>query len=594
MSRSIRIPTFIVFCCVAGAFAVRGQEAPAPLRYEVEYQGVENGALLRELKRLAEAKNDPKQSPPSFSLLERQAREQIPDIRKLMQARGYYDAVVRTDMKREEIPAKLLFIIEPGEAYTVRESHFTLTQAAPEGLSLPAANAYPPAKGQPVEAESLLKAAENIRRFIAAHNCLLSVEVKPALELHPEEHTADVYYDIITGPKAHVGPITVSGNTSVKEKYIRRQLKWKEGDCYHAADIDDARTRLIKSQLFANVEVTPAKQVNAANEAPIAVTVKERFHRTVKAGLSYMTDEGPGATFGWEHRNFFGNGETLDTKAVISDLEYSLESHFTRPYFMRDDQSLKLTARIADERPAAYTSHSTEISGVVERELRKYLKAGVGMGYRLSEVKKLNDTETYGLFYAPLYAEWDNRDDLLNATKGIQARIDTAPYFDTLGSNANFMRTLGTARTYFRLTKDDKAVLAVKGTLGSITALSTRAVPADLRYYAGGGSSVRGYGYQKLSPIVNGEIYGGRSLLEISSEIRFKVTDTIGAVAFLDGGNAFDSPYPDFNNPLRWGTGLGARYYTDFGPLRLDIGTPLGRKHGESIYQIYVSLGQAF
>jgi len=120
-------------------------------------------------------------------------------------------------------------------------------------------------------------------------------------------------------------------------------------------------------------------------------------------------------------------------------------------------------------------------------------------------------------------------------------------------------------------------------------------VPADERFYAGGGGSIRGYSYQSVGPLSGGDPVGGRSLLELSTELRLRLGERFGFVGFLDGGSAFGAAFPDFDEELLWGTGLGFRYFTAVGPLRLDFAVPLDRRHGiDDAFQVYISLGQAF
>lgn len=120
-------------------------------------------------------------------------------------------------------------------------------------------------------------------------------------------------------------------------------------------------------------------------------------------------------------------------------------------------------------------------------------------------------------------------------------------------------------------------------------------MPADLRYYAGGGGSIRGYAFQSVGPLSDDDPLGGRSLLELSNELRMNVTETLGFAVFLDGGAAFESAYPDLEESVRWGTGLGLRYFTPIGPFRIDVAFPLNRRDDvDDSYQVYISLGQAF
>ena len=138
-------------------------------------------------------------------------------------------------------------------------------------------------------------------------------------------------------------------------------------------------------------------------------------------------------------------------------------------------------------------------------------------------------------------------------------------------------------------------MLALRTALGIIVASDRDEVPPDERFYAGGGSSVRGYEFQSVGPREDNDPIGGRSLFEISLEGRLYLTDSIGAVLFADGGSAFSSQVPDFHETVRWGLGAGLRYFTRAGPVRVDIAFPLSQRSDmDDSYQLYVSFGQSF
>jgi len=151
------------------------------------------------------------------------------------------------------------------------------------------------------------------------------------------------------------------------------------------------------------------------------------------------------------------------------------------------------------------------------------------------------------------------------------------------------------ASTYYSIDEAARIVLAGRAAVGSVSGAALDQIPANHRFYAGGGGSVRGYRYRSLSPLgPTGEVIGGRSLFEASFEARFKITDTIGLVPFLDMGSAFQSAYPDFKEQMRYAAGLGLRYYTAVGPIRLDVATPLNPRDGDKAWALYIGIGQAF
>ena len=174
--------------------------------------------------------------------------------------------------------------------------------------------------------------------------------------------------------------------------------------------------------------------------------------------------------------------------------------------------------------------------------------------------------------------------------------MNVTPYWDLTQGDNGFVKTLFTGATYFQFLERPSVVWAVRGAYGMISGSSRADIPADKRFYAGGGGSVRGYPYQTVGPLDDDDKpLGGRSLLELSNELRYRVTETIGVVAFLDGGAAYAEQIPDFDKSFLWGAGLGLRYYTSFAPLRLDVAVPLDKRPGvDDAFQIYVSIGQAY
>jgi len=191
--------------------------------------------------------------------------------------------------------------------------------------------------------------------------------------------------------------------------------------------------------------------------------------------------------------------------------------------------------------------------------------------------------------------EYNGSNDPLDPTRGSRLGLKVEPYWDPFKGNPGFAKGYGRYRHYLELLKEPSLVLAGGIGAGSILGGHSSAIPADERFYAGGGGSIRGYAYQSVGPIKDGTVVGGNYLIELSFELRLKISERIGVVGFLDGGNAFASPEPDFSQGLLWGTGVGLRYYSPVGPFRLDIGFPLDRRPGlDDRFQVYVSLGQAF
>jgi translocation and assembly module TamA len=195
----------------------------------------------------------------------------------------------------------------------------------------------------------------------------------------------------------------------------------------------------------------------------------------------------------------------------------------------------------------------------------------------------------------PITAVYDTTDSKLDPTRGVRVGATVAAYPTFLGSTLDLFEAKGHMSAYYSLDEDSRYVLAGRVAAGSLAGSSLDDIPANLRFYSGGGGSVRGYAYDSLGPLgPNNSVIGGRSLFEASAEVRIKVTDTIGIVPFFDAGNAFAANFPDFKDPLQMAAGLGLRYYTAIGPIRVDIAAPINRRSGDKPVAVYVSVGQAF
>jgi translocation and assembly module TamA len=282
---------------------------------------------------------------------------------------------------------------------------------------------------------------------------------------------------------------------------------------------------------------------------------------------------------------------------TLSQKIQKLSATFNKPFFLRKDQSLSLNADIGREDSDAYLQTGLNTGAAIKRGFTRHLSGTTGIDINIVRIEDKSTEErdnekSYALVSLPQTLTYDNRDNPLDATKGWLLEGTVAPYFDAFGQSSPFWKTTGAARTYIPIAS--RTTLALRAKLGSILGPSTVNIPATERFYSGGGGSVRGFDYQGIGPMKDGQPVGGRSLAEASAELRFKLTDTIGAVAFLDMGSVGTAVVPTFSN-MAVGAGAGLRYYTGFGPLRLDVGVPVsGKNESGSQYGLYISIGQAF
>ncbi len=229
-------------------------------------------------------------------------------------------------------------------------------------------------------------------------------------------------------------------------------------------------------------------------------------------------------------------------------------------------------------------------------ELSETMTTTGGAGFELERIDEDNDKKDFGLLSFPLSFTYDNTADLLDPKSGTRANAALTPYVSVVRSDVDFLVMRLSDSVYVPLQEDGRLVLAVWARFGSIVgAKSTGDIPATKRLYGGGASSVRAYGYEELGPIgADGDPTGGRSLLELGTELRWRMFEDVGGVAFIEGGNVYDNSLPEFDERILWGAGVGVRYYTEFGPLRFDIAFPINRRDTDDAFQFYVGIGQAF
>lgn len=598
--RRIVFPTslFLALCFLLNLhpYSVFGAKLGIP--YEVMIQGVDDHKLLDMLQSVSDARALAKSKPPAtLGLLRRRVDRDIGQFLKILKSEGFYGGRVTGDINAKTDPVQVTFQVDPGPAYPLKSVDIQITQEAA------ATKEKPPdlAKlgltlGQAARGRTILNGEAALLRHFKKRGFALTQLTDRRVEVNHREKSLAVTYRIDLGQRARFGNTEITGLKSIDEAFLRSMIPWKKGDQFNIQLLEDAQTRLITTGLFSTVQVSQGETLQEEGFLPVNITVTDRKHRSISAGVSYMTDEGAGANISWEHRNLLGRGERLKLDTAVSGISLSAEGIFLKPQFLRNDQTLRLNLRFADETTDAFDSLSISSAVLVDRKLTKKITVGAGLAHKFSKVEQQGETERFSLLSLPLHFDWDSSGNLLDPKSGGRMILQVAPYHDIEKTDLNFLKSQITATRYLRLLKTPFLVLAGRASLGVMNGASLLDIPADERFYAGGGGSIRGYAYQSVGALdEDDDPIGGRSVLELSAELRFKLTDRIGMVTFLDGGSAFASTFPDSSEDLQWAAGLGFRYFTPIGPLRLDVGFPLDRRTDiDDTFQIYVSIGQAF
>lgn len=568
--------------------------AVSEIPYRVSFKGLADRKFEQTLQTLSDTVKFSDRPPLSMRLLKRRVDGDVALFMKALRAQGYFAAHVTPEIDTRSDPIQIIFQVETGPLYRIRSVDIQTVKDTPDIIP-PDEQAFGLAQGDPARSESILKAERGIIAWYRSQGFpFAGMDPRRALLRHAQQDLAVTFF-VDPGPEARFGQTQITGLESVEETFVRSKLPWGEGEPYNEGLLSKGRGDLIETGLFSTVRIEKGESLDQEGRLPITVAVTERKHRSIRAGLSYKTDEGPGASASWENRNLRSRGERVRLGGLFSTYLKEGEGIFRKPAFIREDQTLSLSFRVADDQPDAYTSRSVTSTAMVDRSLGANLAVGGGLSFKASKTDQLGKKETFSLISVPFYLNWNTSDDLLNPTRGGRLFLETAPFFDTFGGDKNFYRAKAGYRHYMQVSERPSLILAGRITLGFMGGAERDDIPADERFYGGGGGSIRGYAYQTVSPLFSGTPVGGRSLIEVSVETRLKCSENFGLVAFLDGGSAFKDMPLDAHEDFLLGAGLGFRYFTPLGPLRFDIGFPLDRRRGiDDAFQIYVSLGQAF
>jgi len=438
--------------------------------------------------------------------------------------------------------------------------------------------------------------------------------VIPRTEVDFDTHEAVVTFELSPGELTAFGAITISGQELVKERAIRRQLHIKPGDVYSAEKLEKTEDAIFNMGMFRSV--TPLKTNLEAEDDPleIEVRVQERKPRTfeIQAGISNI--EGARLRLAWTHRNLFRGSEQLTLETNASFISQEAKATLRFPYFLarrtsftqtlsvRNDYLLSDALGVIDPQPA-YDLFSVSIISRINRELSDYLTISVGIDTSYNDFYNVNtdeDTEesTQDNLLVIQFAEltYNTSDDLLNPTRGflLRGRLDHST--TGLLSDVSFAKFEVEGRHYLPIWWG--MIFATRLMLGSIQpygSTSAAEIPRNVRFFAGGPGSVRGFRLNRLGPLdSDDDPIGGNSLIEGSAELRFPIFGQLRGAVFLDFGNVFSEPFTYPLDDLRYAVGPGIRYMTPIGPIRLDVGFVINPRANENASRLEFSIGQAF
>ncbi len=536
--------------------------------------------------------------------IDRRARADAELLAELLRSYGYYDALVEPLINASGELVVIQLAAIPGPLYRFQSVELPgLDEAAP-GDAPALREAFSVKAGDPVVAEEVIAAGIALQLALGERGYATAKVGEQDVVIDHEAQVARLVLPVTPGPVARFGQISVSGEPPFSAAHVQRIARFSPGDKFEQSEVADLRRALVATGLVSVVEVRQVPR-DEGRVIDLAVKLEPAPMRTIAGEVGYGTGEGFRAEASWQHRNLFNPEGALTVRGVAGTQEQVGAVVFRRNNWLRRDQVLNAQALASHVDRDAYEARTLSLSAGFERQSNFIWqkKWTWSLGAELVASDERDTIEATGeprrrtFFIAALPASLglDESDDLLDPTSGFRLLGRISPELSFQGGAFPYARLQIDGSMYQRLS--DSVVAAGRVRLGSILGAERDSIAPSRRFYSGGGGSVRGYGYQRIGPRdIDNDPIGGRSLAEFSLEARIRLKSfggNFGIVPFIDGGTLSTDAMPDLKD-WQIGVGIGARYYSSFGPIRLDIGTPLNRQQGDGRIAVVVGLGQAF
>lgn len=571
-------------------------------RYDYRLEGVEGIADALFLQRFNElsALRAHVGDPSNAAQIDRRAREDIALLQTLLRGAGYYDARITSSLGAVAGKPQVTLSVDAGKRYALETVALPgLAGAGDRTTGLREAFGIDP--GAPADADRIAAATSALRTSLGERGFPFAAVEEPTVVIDHATGKASLNLPVETGGLRRFGRVVAAPNRIFDARHIAKIARFRPGQTFDSTALDDLRRALIQTGLVSSADVKPVEGA-VPGTVDIAVALQPAPARTIAGELGYGTGEGIRAEIDWTHRNLFPPEGALTLRAVAGTQEQSASVIFRRNNFNGRDRVLTAQLAFANLNRPGFQARTFSLSGSLERQTTIFFQKAwtwsLGAELLTSDERDVilatgaPRRRTFFIGALPTSVTYDGSDDLLNPARGFRLGARVSPEVSLQGNVFGYARVQLDASGYKAL--GERVVVAGRVRLGTILGAPRDAIAPSRRFYAGGGASVRGYGYQAIGPRdPNNDPIGGRSLTEFSLEARIKAFGPFGVVPFFDAGNIYTADLPKFTG-LQYGAGVGVRYYSSFGPIRIDVGTPINPQRGDPRVAVYVSLGQAF
>ena len=532
----------------------------------------------------------------------RRARDAAEDAIAVLRSEGYYAYGVEAEVGEGDQPRPIV-AVTPGPRFLFAEPDIAWVGTAPgPEAQEKGRSAIEIEPGTPGRAADVLAAEGRIVATVQQVGYAdARAETREVIVDHAD-NTVRPTFRIDAGDLVRLDGIVLETDGRTNPRWLTQLRPWQVGEVYSPEDIAELERRLLDTGVYDSVTVALSTQddVDEEGRRRVLVTLADRAPRTLELGASYSSSEGFGVDSRWSRYNVLGRADTLSVVARASELDSRLGADLTLPHWRRPAQTLHLNAGAYRNQTDAFEETGIGVGADIRRRYgaNSYLTVGAALDVTQTDEKESRSLSPLGreLIIGAVFgaASIDRSNDVLDPTQGWRVDLRLEPTYIAGDESLPYLEVSTQGTAYVPLDEAGETVIAGRLKVGSLVGGALPEVPASRRFYAGGGGSVRGYAYQAVGPrLADGTPAGGLSLLETSLEVRRKLTDRWGVVAFIDAGSVGQDVTPSGDN-LSVGVGIGVRYDLGFGPIRADIAVPLDADKRDGAFQVYISIGQSF
>ena len=552
----------------------------------------------------------------------RRARTDRETLAEVMRVYGYYDAQIYQTLgglgDRAEGEAAgpidvekviVRFDVQPGPQYKVGQIALgELSSTGPDYEALRGAFKIQP--GDAINGDRIVAERLSLQTALGETGYAFAKLGDPDLLIDHERREGDLTVPVTPGGVYQFGKINSSRDRFLSAKHLQRIARFDPGERFKRSEVDDLRQAILATGLVSSLTVEAREVAKPDGQTPgtvdVDVTLTPAPLRTIAGLIGYSSGEGFRVEASWEHRNFFPPEGMVRVRGVAGTQEQLAGLTFRRNNFLTRDLVLNADLYARNQTSSAFEARTVSFTAGLERQQTLLFQkpwvfsAGLEIlatGERdAAAILARQARKTYFIGALPMRAAYDGSDDLLDPTRGFRVGLRVSPEISVQNGVKSSYGKAQLDASYYQPV-GEKLVVAGRVRFGTILGTDITNIAPSRRFYAGGGGSVRGYGFQLIGPRdTAGEPSGGRALSEFSLEARVKTGLLGGAVSlvpFVDAGAVDTTTTPRLRD-IKVGAGIGLRYETNFGPIRIDLGTPLNPSKGDSRIGVYVALGQAF